>query len=129
MSLNGSNEQVIPFVWFQRYMPVMLEAHWFALIMSIDISTSTGIYCEARIMLDDFRIALQLSDLRIKSLLFYCLYCLQNARVFPNKTASFFNLLSTKSKKDGKDPRGQPFPSRCPQGSNEQTRKHDKHKT
>ena len=25
------------------------------------------------------------------------------------------------------EPRGQPFPSRCPQGSNEQTRKHDKH--
>ena len=27
------------------------------------------------------------------------------------------------------EPRGQPFPSRWPQGSNEQTRKHDKHKT
>ena len=27
------------------------------------------------------------------------------------------------------EPRGQPFPSRCPQGSNEQTGKHDKHKT
>ena len=28
-----------------------------------------------------------------------------------------------------REPRGQPFPSRWPQGSNEQTRKHDKHKT
>ena len=27
------------------------------------------------------------------------------------------------------EPRGQPFPSRWPQGSNEQTRKHDKHNT
>ena len=27
------------------------------------------------------------------------------------------------------DPRGQPFPSRWSQGSNEQTQKHDKHKT
>ena len=28
-----------------------------------------------------------------------------------------------------REPIGQPFPSRWPQGSNEQTRKHDKHKT
>ena len=28
-----------------------------------------------------------------------------------------------------REPRGQPFPSSRPQGSNEQTRKHDKHKT
>ena len=28
-----------------------------------------------------------------------------------------------------REPRGQPFPSRWPQGSNEQTRKHGKHKT
>ena len=27
------------------------------------------------------------------------------------------------------EPKGQPLPSRWPQGSNEQTRKHDKHKT
>ena len=27
------------------------------------------------------------------------------------------------------EPRGQPFPSRGPQGSNEQTQKHNKHKT
>ena len=27
------------------------------------------------------------------------------------------------------EPRGQPFPSRLPQGSNKQTRKHNKHKT
>ena len=28
-----------------------------------------------------------------------------------------------------REPRGQPFPSKWPQGSNEQTQKHDKHKT
>ena len=28
-----------------------------------------------------------------------------------------------------REPRGQPSPSRWPQGSNEQNRKHDKHKT
>ena len=32
-------------------------------------------------------------------------------------------------KQPKQEPRGQPFPSRWPQGSNEQTRKHDKHKT
>ena len=30
---------------------------------------------------------------------------------------------------DKQEPRGQPFPNRRPQGSNEQTVKHDKHKT
>ena len=30
---------------------------------------------------------------------------------------------------DGYEPRGQPFPSRWPQGRNELTQKHEKHKT
>ena len=34
-----------------------------------------------------------------------------------------------KHKHHKQEPRGQPFPSRRPQGSNEQTWKHDKHKT
>ena len=34
-----------------------------------------------------------------------------------------------KIKHHKQNPRGQSFPSRCPQDSNKQTRKHDKHKT
>ena len=84
--------------------------------------------------------------------MFTCIYIML---VFRIKQKNQFDYLS---KKDGKDqekiqssttsdqgyhmgkkqkynkhhqqePRGQPFPSRWPQGSNEQVRKHEKHKT
>ena len=97
-------------------MPVMLEVHWFALIMSIDISTSTGIYCEARIMLDDFRIALQLSVLRIKSLLFNSLLntvCIafKTRESFPIKHRLFLIYLAPKVREMAKIQEGSPFPA------------------